>query len=121
MNFSQAISTCLSKYATFQGRATRSEFWWFYLFTLLIGWGASLVGTVTLGEEEGQLLSTIFSLVFFVPVISAGSRRLHDIGRSGWWQLLIITLIGILVLIYWWASDSMKTSNNYGDYVPTSI
>lgn len=118
MNFSQAISTCLSKYATFKGRATRSEFWWFYLFTVLITWGAILVGNVTMGEE-GEIFSTVVSLAFFVPTISAGCRRLHDIGKSGWWQLLMITVIGILVLIYWWASDSMKTSNNYGEFKST--
>ena len=97
MKFSTAVSTCLSKYATFSGRATRSEFWWFYLFTFLINWVAGLAaGTM----------------------ISAGARRLHDIGRSGWWQLLFITIIGIFVLIYWFVQDTVAEANQYGAYVP---
>lgn len=116
MNFTTAISTCLSKYATFKGRATRSEFWWFYLFTVLLNWGASLVGN-TLGEG-GEYLSTVVSLVFFIPAIAAGSRRLHDTGRSGWWQLLMLTVIGLILLIIWWATDSKKEANKHGNYVP---
>ena len=119
MNFSTAISTCMSKYATFSGRATRSEFWWFYLFTVLITWGADLVGAVTLGPG-GEYFGTLVSLVFFVPAIAAGSRRLHDIGRTGWWQLLMLTGIGVILLIIWWASDSTPESNKYGGYVAVS-
>jgi uncharacterized membrane protein YhaH (DUF805 family) len=114
MNFTTAVSTCLSKYATFSGRATRSEFWWFYLFTVLLGWGASVVGAITM--DGGELMGNLISLIFLIPILAAGSRRLHDTGRSGWWQLLIITLIGILLLIVWFAMDSEKTSNKYGGY-----
>ena len=115
MNFSTAISTCLSKYATFKGRATRSEFWWFYLFTVLMGWGATIVGA-TLGDI-GDVFSNIVTLIFLIPVLAAGSRRLHDIGRSGWWQLLMLTVIGVILLLVWWASDSKKESNEYGECV----
>lgn len=120
MNFSTAISTCLSKYGTFAGRATRSEFWWFYLFTVLLGWGSSVVGAIVLGEA-GDFLSGVISLVFFIPILAAGSRRLHDIGRSGWWQLLLLTLIGVILLIIWWASDSKKETNEYGPYTPAIV
>jgi uncharacterized membrane protein YhaH (DUF805 family) len=114
MNFTTAVSTCLSKYATFSGRATRSEFWWFYLFTVLLGWGATVVGATLV--SGGAFLGNLISLIFLIPTFAAGSRRLHDIGRSGWWQLLVITLIGILLLIIWFAMDSEKTSNKYGAY-----
>lgn len=112
MKFGTAISTCLSKYATFSGRATRSEFWWFYLFTFLINWIAGLVA--------GNLISLIISLAFVIPLWAAGARRLHDIGRSGWWQLLFITIIGIFVLIYWFVQDTVAEANQYGSYVPPS-
>lgn len=115
MNFSMAISTCLSKYATFSGRASRSEYWWFYLFTLLMSWAASVVGAVTM-EDGGDLFSGLVALVFFIPTIAAGSRRLHDMGRSGWWQLLVLTIIGVILLIVWYASDSEKATNKYGEY-----
>jgi uncharacterized membrane protein YhaH (DUF805 family) len=112
MKFATAVSTCLSKYATFSGRATRSEFWWFYLFTFLINWIASLAA--------GNLVSLLVSLAFVLPLWAAGARRLHDIGRTGWWQLIFITVIGILVLIYWYAQETKPEENQYGAYVPPS-
>ncbi|MBZ1351958.1 DUF805 domain-containing protein [Alcaligenaceae bacterium LF4-65] len=110
MKFGTAVSTCLSKYATFSGRATRSEFWWFYLFTFLINWIASLAA--------GNVVSLLVSLAFVLPLWAAGARRLHDIGRTGWWQLIFITVIGILVLIYWYAQETKPEENQYGVYVP---
>lgn len=115
MNFSTAISTCLSKYATFSGRASRSEYWWFYLFTVLMTWGATIVGALVM-EDGGDALSGLVTLAFLVPTLAAGSRRLHDTGRSGWWQLLIITVIGVILLIIWYATDSEKVTNKYGEY-----
>jgi uncharacterized membrane protein YhaH (DUF805 family) len=93
MNFSQAISTCFSKYATFTGRASRPEFWWFFLFQILISIVASMFGEVVNG---------LVSLALLLPALAVGARRLHDIGKSGWWQLIALTIIGLLVLIYWW-------------------
>lgn len=114
MIFSQAIATCMSKYAIFDGRASRSEFWWFYLFTVLLSWGASLVGLTVDIDWGPDLLSGLVSLAFLIPVIAAGTRRLHDTGKSGWWQLLFITLIGVVVLIVWMAQESSKAENKYG-------
>ena len=113
MNFSTSITTCFSKFATFSGRATRSEFWWFYLFTLLIGWFAQMA--------VGAGIAGVVSLVFFLPLLAASVRRLHDIGRTGWWILIAFTLIGIIVLIVFYATDSEKAANKYGEYVaPTA-
>lgn len=112
MSFYQAVSACLAKYANFQGRATRSEFWWFYWFTVMMAWIATLL-EFAVGQEQG-VLSFAVTLLFLVPMLAAGSRRLHDTGRSGWWQLLMLTLIGLIVLIFWWASASQKESNAYG-------
>ncbi len=113
MNFQTAIATALSKFAVFSGRASRSEFWWFYLFTTLLTWGVSIVGNSG-GQNMGDVMSLVVSLVFLVPILAAGSRRLHDIGRSGWWQLLMLTIIGLIPLIYWWACESNETPNSYG-------
>ena len=104
MNFGQAIASCLSKYATFTGRASRSEFWWFFLFQILI----SLVGGML-----GDVISGLIALGLVLPSLAAGTRRLHDIGKSGWWQLLILTGIGLLVLIYWWVQPTVDGSNQY--------
>ena len=122
MNFGQAIATCMSKYFTFSGRAKRSEYWWFYLFTVLMGWGASLVGAATFGpgDPAADIMSGVLSLVFIIPALAAGSRRLHDIGKSGWWQLLIITIIGIILLIVWWATDTKPEGDKYGEPADTT-
>lgn len=97
MNFGQAISTCLSKYATFSGRASRPEFWWFSLFQLLV---------LLVAAMFSDLLYGLSGLGLMLPALAAGARRLHDIGKSGWWQLLMLTGIGYLVLLYWWVQPT---------------
>lgn len=80
MSFQDAIRVCLQqKYADFSGRARRPEFWWFVLFCFLVSVALSIVH---------QWLAWAFQLAVLVPSIAVGTRRLHDIGRSGWWQLI---------------------------------
>lgn len=105
MNFGQAMSSCLSNYATFSGRASRSEFWWFFLFQVLASAAASMFS---------EKLSGLVSLALLLPALAVGARRLHDIGKSGWWQLLMISGIGLLVLIYWWVQPTADDVSNYG-------
>ena len=93
-------------YAQFDGRASRSEYWWFYLFTLLAGLAAEIVGS-TVGN--------LATLVFFLPSLALAARRLHDVGRSGWWVLILFTVIGIPVFLYWMVKDSDKGNNAYGE------
>ncbi|MBI3444208.1 MAG: DUF805 domain-containing protein [Magnetospirillum sp.] len=119
MNFQTAIAACLGKYGTFRGRAARSEFWWFYLFTILLSWGATLVGN-SMSEGMGTGLPMVVNLALMVPTFAAGCRRLHDIGKSGWWQLLILTVIGIILLIIWWAKDTQPEANAHGDPAMTA-
>ena len=110
MTFQQAISTCLSKYAVVNGRASRSEYWWFVLFSTIAPTAAGLLS---------DTLSGLVGLGLLVPSIAAGTRRLHDTGRSGWWQLLSFTGIGFILLIIWWCFASEPANNKYGD-VPTA-
>lgn len=97
MDFVSAIKSCLGQYAGFSGRAVRSEFWWFFLFQVIVMVIASFLGDVVSG---------IVSIALLLPAFAVGARRLHDIGRSGWWQLLTLTGIGVLLLIYWWVQPS---------------
>lgn len=93
MDFGTSIKTCFSKYVDFSGKASRSEFWWFFLFCLILDLVLSCTG-----------FGAILSLVLLLPQLAVGARRLHDIGKSGWWQLIaLIPVIGIIVLIIWWA------------------
>ena len=93
MTFSESIKTCFSKYADFSGRASRSEYWWWILFVVLVS-----VATGILSEK----LSAVFSLGVLLPGIAVGVRRLHDIDKSGWFLLLnFIPVIGWVIVLYW--------------------
>ena len=121
MNFGQSISVCFSKYANFDDRASRSEYWWFYLFCLLLQFGTGILGAIAGGMGGYDALSGIAALVVIIPTLAVGARRLHDTGRSGWWQLLGITIIGIIPLIIWYCSEGTKEANEYGDPIDLSI
>lgn len=104
MTFADSIRTCFSKYADFNGRAARPELWWWFLFTFL---GSLVLGFVS------HMLGNLFSLAVLIPSIAVAARRLHDIDRSGWWQLVgLIPLIGWIVLIYWYVQPG-KEPNRY--------
>ena len=106
MDFVQAIKSCLGQYATFSGRASRSEYWWFFLFQVLVMAATGMLGDVING---------IASLALLLPALAVGARRLHDIGRTGWWQLLLLSGIGFLVLLYWWVQPGEGAGNIYGE------
>lgn len=113
-----AVRTCFSKYVDFSGRARRSEYWYFFLFSLLANLVVSLLDNI-LGTDydtgSGGLLSTVLSLALFLPSLAVGARRLHDTGRSGWWQLLwLVLIIGWVVLIIWLVKDGDKGDNAHG-------
>lgn len=101
MGFFGAIKSVLTKYANFSGRATRSEYWWWVLFTLLWAWI--------------PIVNLLLLLIFFLPSLGVAVRRLHDTGRSGWWILLgIIPILGGLILLIFYCTDSQVGANQYG-------
>ncbi len=104
MTFSESIRTCLTKYANFDGRATRSEYWWFVLFTFLVSVATGLVS---------EILSGLFTLAVLLPSLAVGVRRLHDIDKSGWFLLVwFIPIIGWIVMIVW-AIQEGKEPNRF--------
>ena len=118
MNFKESINICIKKYTKTEGRASRSEFWYFCLFCLLVGIVTLYIDISVLGysvEEEYTPLNTIAYLAVFIPSISVTARRLHDIGKSGWWMLLALTGIGIILLIIWYATEGEKKKNRFGN------
>lgn len=94
-------------YADFEGRVGRQEFWMFVLFVF----GLNIVLEIL----HVEVLSMVVSLALFIPNIALGARRLHDTGRSGWYQLLVIVpIIGWIILIIWFAQETTLADNEYG-------
>ena len=116
MDFQTSIKTCFNKYAAFSGRASRSEFWFFVLFGLLGGIVSAIIDTMILGYsvEVNGPINSIFSVALLLPSISVAARRLHDLDKSGWWQLLWFTGIGGILLIIWHATEGTNKNNSHG-------
>lgn len=132
MSFGESVKTCINKYATFDGRATRSEFWWFYLFVLIISLVALIPGYTLMigaiaGTSDGEapgamfwlglmllIIGGLFELALIIPQLAVGCRRLHDRGQSGWLQLLLLVPCGNLVLLAFWLMEGTPGDNAYG-------
>lgn len=142
MSFGQSVKHVFSNYVTFQGRASRSEFWWWYLFTAIVGlililpalpWYSEYVNSAMSQAGDtvqslpapsglaivGVALSSIFSLAIFLPTIAVAIRRLHDTDRSGWWLLLYFLSccfgIGFIILLIFWILPGTPGPNRFGE------
>jgi uncharacterized membrane protein YhaH (DUF805 family) len=93
MDFGTAIRTCFQKYAAFDGRAGRAEFWYFWLFLLL---GSLIAAGLDAAIRGSGVLSALFSLATILPQLAVTARRLHDTGRSGWWQAAYLVPAAVL-------------------------
>jgi len=114
----------LRKYAVFGGRARRREYWFFTLFNVIVSLLLIAIDALlgTFSTEAGiGILSGIYSLAIIIPSLAVSFRRLHDIGRSGWWILIpLIPLIGAIVLLVFAVQDSQPGDNQYGPNPKTS-
>lgn len=129
----EAIGICFSKYAVLTGRAPRSEFWWWSLFQFLIAASfdamiipqelRDLASTLATGvippldstHATVQLIGTLFSLALFLPTLAVTVRRLHDIGKSGWWYFYgIIPLLGWFTMLVWLCRKGTEGGNRFG-------
>jgi uncharacterized membrane protein YhaH (DUF805 family) len=109
----------LRKYATFEGRARRKEFWWFELFVFLVSFALVLAEVAVVGFdaalESSFGPSTLFTLAILIPGLAVTFRRLHDIDRSAWWMLIIIIpFIGAIILLVWNCQRGTIGANRYG-------
>lgn len=127
MGMGEAIRSSFSKYACFKGRARRSEYWFFALFSFLCTlplYLFSFIALTTVGEGELAYVplftGCFIQLIFFLPSLSVMVRRLHDTGKSGWWVLLLIlasgSVLGSILAIIFLAQDSQPGRNEYGAY-----
>jgi uncharacterized membrane protein YhaH (DUF805 family) len=127
MGFIAAVKFGFIRYFTFTTRSSRSEFWWWILFTFMVDVILVVVNAILFGPSiqqsnagnllmyDGGGLGAIFQLVVLIPTIAISCRRLHDIDKSGWWQLLIfIPLIGWGFLLYWFVKRGDDSENRFG-------
>lgn len=135
MNIFQAAKRCLTTgFFDFNRRASRSEYWGFIFFKILIGFGflfAVMIGAGMINTKPDfamtylqmlWLLSEAIGWILFIPWVSVSVRRLHDIGKSGWWLLIIfVPLLGVLTLIYWFIKRSQPGENRFGPQPPETM
>lgn len=107
----------LKKYVEFNGRARRKEYWMFALINIVIMIAIAIVENVAgiAGEDGSGLISNLYSLAVLLPSLAVGARRLHDIGKSGWWLLInFIPIIGWIWILVYFCRDSQPGDNEYG-------
>lgn len=112
-----AKKVILNNYANFNNRARRKEYWLYYVASIILNFGAMFVDFIfgmVIGNDI-EVFYLLFNLAIFVPTLAVGARRLHDTGRSGWWQLLwFIPIIGWILLIIWLATETSPQTNKWG-------
>lgn len=115
LTFQQAVQRVLSKYAEFNGRASRSEFWWFMLFVVCVGVVFSLLTAIT-GLRFFAWIGQLCNLALLVPTLAVSWRRLHDVGRAGgWWFINFVPVVGAILFILWTVKPSEPVANRFGE------
>ena len=111
MDFMTAVKTCINKYFTIEGRAARSEYWWFYLFNIIL----VIIASVLDGMIGLPLFSLVVMLGLIAPGICVSIRRMHDKGKSGWWLLIgFVPLVGFLYILYLFVTPGTSGDNDFG-------
>ncbi|CAN5539220.1 DUF805 domain-containing protein [soil metagenome] len=111
MSFTDAVKSAFDNYVNFDGRASRSAFWWFVLFEVLVLFGLYIIGAALF---DSAVLYFLGVLALFLPALAVAIRRLHDTNRSGWWYLIGLIPFGGIVLIVFWVQDSDPGDNDHG-------
>ena len=114
MDFIQAVSHCFHNYVSGAGRAARSEYWYFALFSVISSIGAAIIDAALFPLNDNGPLGMVVSLALFLPSIAVGVRRLHDLDRTGWWMLVSLTGIGIILLLIWGCLRGTPGPNRFG-------
>jgi uncharacterized membrane protein YhaH (DUF805 family) len=114
MNFGDAIQSGFRNYVNFRGRASRSEYWYWVLFAVIGGLVTIIADAVIFGADGSPVLNTLFNLALLLPCFAVAVRRLHDTDRTGWWLLIGLSGIGLILLIVWFVLRSDTGANRFG-------
>ncbi|WP_422736812.1 DUF805 domain-containing protein [Micromonospora sp. WMMD729] len=119
MSFGTAVKSVLSQYVGFTGRARRSEYWWFFLFTVLVSIVASVLdnalGLTFADDSSNGFIGLVVSLALLLPTLAVAVRRLHDTDKTGWWLLIgLVPIVGAIVLIVFFVQDGTPGANRFG-------
>jgi uncharacterized membrane protein YhaH (DUF805 family) len=115
MGFIESIQTVYSKYVSFSGRASRSEYWWFQLFYFIVVIGISFASYAASADGGTSFVLLIWEIGNILPLIAVQVRRLHDTDRSGWWCLLaLIPLVGWIIVLVWVCTEGTGGDNRFG-------
>lgn len=114
MGFPEAIKTGFQKYVVFEGRAIRSEYWYWSLFAFLVSIISSVLDVAMFPDVAWEPLNTATALALLLPGLAVSVRRLHDVGRTGWWLLIMLTVIGIFLILYWMIIKGDDGENRFG-------
>ena len=114
VTFKEAVVSAIQQnYCNFSGRASRSEYWWYALFTFILGIVISII--FCWNQNVLNIVSGLVNLALLLPGLGLCVRRLHDIGKCGWWVLIaFLPIIGLILLIVWFCKDSQMEPNEYG-------
>jgi uncharacterized membrane protein YhaH (DUF805 family) len=114
MGFGEAIKSGFRNYATFKGRAARSEYWFWTLFAVLLTVAGQTADTALFESPNPGLFAPLVDLGLLLPGWAVSVRRLHDLDRTGWWLLLVFTIVGILLLLIWNCVRGTSGPNRFG-------
>ena len=115
MTMGDAVGSVFGNYATFSGRARRAEYWWFILFVFFVNIGVSIIDSIFLGFSGAGPVGLIFSLAIAIPTIALTARRLHDVNKSGWWQLIYLApFLGVIIMLIWQCTRGTIGDNRFG-------
>ena len=116
MGFGEAIASGFANYVNFEGRAYRTEYWLWVLFTVIGSLATGIIDAAVFGYSPGGVspLNGIFDLITLIPSLAVAARRMHDMDRTAWWLLLLLTGIGGIVLLIWFCFEGTHGPNRFG-------
>jgi uncharacterized membrane protein YhaH (DUF805 family) len=114
MTFGQAIASGFQNYVNFSGRSSRSAYWYWTLFAVLMSIASRVLDLALFPGLDTSPINSLVGLALFLPGLSVSVRRLHDLDRTGWWLLIILTVIGLIVILVWFCMRGTVGANRFG-------